>query len=309
MAKEMMQPAMESERELGWELRKFQILYEMAISMSAGQTLDMTLQLIVNKTREILQTDTAFIFLCDNQRKELYAHSFCGVLTGSMNNMRFAYNKSLGGESIASGKVAALENYFSCPDIEPEIKELVAKEGLVSMMAVPISINSQELGVLYVANRYVKAFDREEIDTFILIANLAAVEIQRRKAEESLRHSQRHLADIINFLPDPTLVINDEGVVISWNKAMEEMTGVPASDMLGKGDYEYAIPFYGEKRPILADLMLESDDEIQKTYSIVHRDGNTLVAETSLPCVHGIPKVLWGKATLLYDTQGRKIGL
>ena len=37
---------------------------------------------------------------------------------------------------------------------------------------------------------------------------------------------------------------------------MEEMTGVLAEDMLGKGDYEYAIPFYGEKRPLLIDLSL-----------------------------------------------------
>jgi hypothetical protein len=33
------------------------------------------------------------------------------------------------------------------------------------------------------------------------------------------------------------------GPVISWNRSMEEMTGVKAKDILGKGDYEYAIPF------------------------------------------------------------------
>ncbi|NSW81817.1 MAG: PAS domain-containing protein [Syntrophothermus sp.] len=58
---------------------------------------------------------------------------------------------------------------------------------------------------------------------------------------------------VIDFLPDPTLVIDREGKVIFWNRAMEEMTGVPAQEILGKGNYEHAIPFYGERRPILID--------------------------------------------------------
>ena len=54
-----------------------------------------------------------------------------------------------------------------------------------------------------------------------------------------------------NFLPDATLVIDRQGKVIAWNKAIEEMTGIPVAETVGKGDYEYAIPFYGVRRPIL----------------------------------------------------------
>lgn len=52
--------------------------------------------------------------------------------------------------------------------------------------------------------------------------------------------------EIINFLPDATFVIDLDGKVIAWNRAMEDVTGVTASDILGKGDYDYALPFYGE---------------------------------------------------------------
>ena len=50
-------------------------------------------------------------------------------------------------------------------------------------------------------------------------------------------------------------MIDGEGHVIAWNRAIEEMTGITAEEMLGKGDYEYAIPFYGERRPFLVDLV------------------------------------------------------
>jgi PAS domain S-box-containing protein len=90
---------------------------------------------------------------------------------------------------------------------------------------------------------------------------------EQKHAEENLRESQRRLADIIEYLPDATLVIDDEGRVIAWNRAIETMTGVMKEDMLGKGDYEYAIPFYGDRRQILIDLALHPDPEKEKGIS------------------------------------------
>ncbi|MEI6315427.1 MAG: PAS domain S-box protein, partial [Syntrophus sp. (in: bacteria)] len=80
-----------------------------------------------------------------------------------------------------------------------------------------------------------------------------------KHAEEALISSEQRLADIIEFLPDATLVIDRDGKVLAWNQAIEIMTGVKAKDMLGKGDHEYALPFYGERRPILIDLALHPE--------------------------------------------------
>jgi len=130
---------------------------------------------------------------------------------------------------------------------------------------------------------------------------------ERKQAEEALRSSERRLADIINFLPDPTLVIDRQGRVIAWNQAMEEMTGVSAREILGKGNYEYALPFYGERRPILIDLVLEPDTMAHGPYRVIGQDQDTLVAEIYVPSFHG-GAYLWGKARPLYDSQGNILG-
>lgn len=75
-----------------------------------------------------------------------------------------------------------------------------------------------------------------------------------------LRESEQQMNEIIEFLPDATFAIDREGKVIAWNRAMEEMTGVAKEAMLGRGDYEYAIPFYGERRPLLADRVLQGEE-------------------------------------------------
>ena len=87
---------------------------------------------------------------------------------------------------------------------------------------------------------------------------------RRKEAEDALKLSERRLSDIINFLPDATFAIDRKGTVLSWNRAMEEMTGVAASQILGKGNYEYAVPFYGIRRPILVDLVFSPKDEISR---------------------------------------------
>ena len=49
------------------------------------------------------------------------------------------------------------------------------------------------------------------------------------------------------------------------------MTGIQATEMLGKGDYEYALPFYGERRPILIDLVLLPRQEFEQKYAHIRR--------------------------------------
>jgi len=131
---------------------------------------------------------------------------------------------------------------------------------------------------------------------------------EMRKSEKALSDSERRLADIINFLPDATFAIDSNRQVIAWNRAIEEMTGLSAADILGKGDYEYALPFYNERRPILVDLIFEPDEKITTVYSNIIRSGGTLSAESDLPHPKGQQIHVLAKAGPLYDREGRLTG-
>jgi len=140
-----------------------------------------------------------------------------------------------------------------------------------------------------------------------ILGNLMDI-TERKVAEKRLRESEQRLADIIDFLPDATFAIDRSGKVIAWNRAIEEMTGVKAKNMLGKGDYEYAIPFYGKRRPLIIDLMLKQDKKVERQYSILEKQRNLLIAEVEIPNLRGKRVFLWGKASLLYDSKGKVVG-
>ena len=128
-----------------------------------------------------------------------------------------------------------------------------------------------------------------------------------KEAEERLRASRRYLENIIDFLPDATIVIDREGKVIAWNRAIEDMTGINAEDMLGKGNYEYALPFYGERRPILIDLALNADPEREKQYTAIKRTGDSLFGESFTPNLPSGNVHLSATASVLRDSRGEII--
>lgn len=132
---------------------------------------------------------------------------------------------------------------------------------------------------------------------------------ERRRMEKQLLESQRRLSEIIDFLPDATLAIDQEKKVIVWNKAIEKMTGVKAQDMIGRGNHEYAIPFYGERRAQLMDLVWAADQDLIEKYPHIVREGDSLIAEAYCGALYdGRGAHVFAKASPLYDPQGRVIG-
>lgn len=126
---------------------------------------------------------------------------------------------------------------------------------------------------------------------------------------EDNHNIQERLFEIIEFLPDATFVIDVDKKVVAWNKAVEEMTGVRKEEILGKGDYAYAEPFYGKKRPILIDLIFEKNEEIESKYDYVKREGNILFSEIFLPQLNNNKGIyVWVKATPIYDKSGNLVG-
>jgi two-component system, cell cycle sensor histidine kinase and response regulator CckA len=147
--------------------------------------------------------------------------------------------------------------------------------------------------------------------SIMVILNDVTAVIQAEAVIKKEHHAleQQRLTQIVDFLPDATMVIDTEGRVIAWNRAIEQMTGVKAEDMLGKGDYEYAVPFYGERRPVLIDLVGQWDKEIEEKYRYVKKNenGESLISETYDPWVKP-GGFLWNKASLLYDNAGEVMG-
>ncbi len=149
----------------------------------------------------------------------------------------------------------------------------------------------------------------EPMSQFAELQNKIEKAVGEKRAVLAKEESDHRISDIINFLPDATFAIDRSGKVIVWNKAIEEMTGVAAGDMLGRSNYEYAIAFYGERRKLLIDLVFSPDSDTEALYGrFIKREGDLIYTETEIKGSGEEPRWVWAKAGPLYDNDGHMVG-
>jgi len=114
------------------------------------------------------------------------------------------------------------------------------------------------------------------------------------------------LKRVIRLLPDGVFAIDLAGKVTIWNKVMEEITGVKETEIIGKNNFEYSIPFYGFRRPMLVDYILNPEISYPDDLKI---KGETVETETFAPNLYN-GKGAWVRmsAHLLYDEACDLIG-
>jgi len=133
---------------------------------------------------------------------------------------------------------------------------------------------------------------------------------RNRSRNETVADQRRRLFEIIDLLPDAAWAVDVSGTVIAWNRAIEELTGVKSEEMVGLGEYAYAVPFYGERRPILVDLAMQQDPDKEQElrYEAFKRTGDTVEAEIFIPHFGPGGLFIWARARRLRDAAGAVIG-
>jgi len=141
-----------------------------------------------------------------------------------------------------------------------------------------------------------------------IIASFAEISDEKR-LEDAFEHDYLQMSGVIYNIPDATFAIDRNGRVIAWNRAIEDLTGILATDILGKGSYEYALPFFRDRRPMIVDLIFASDVEIEEQgYTAIQWTGNSLSAETPVTDLRGRFLIIREIASPIFNKSGELAG-
>jgi len=259
------------------------------------------LEAIIARAAQLLDAPHGFVYLLEPGASEMECKVGVGALTQLVGSSRKP-GEGVAGKVWQTGEPLVVDDYDHWPGRVEQFRP-----GLLgAIMGVPLKSGGQVVGIIGLARDFAtgQTFGTEEVALLSRFAQLASVGLDNARLYSAAQETQRRLTDIIDFLPDPTLVIDEANRVIAWNRAMEQMTGVPAQDMLGKGDYEYALPFYGERRPILIDLVRMPPEEFAHKYAHIARQGSVLAGETFVTHLRGSSGYLYATASALHDSKG-----
>jgi PAS domain S-box-containing protein len=289
------------------ELRKFRLLYDLAVAMTAERSLDDNLGLVVEQSRAMLGADKACIALRDTEKSDLYMHAFSGIVTEEFKRLRIPYGVGLGGKVAETGQLWVVEDYFA--EVGPAFHSVAKAEGLMSGIAVPVKIGNANLGVLYVFNRERTPFSKADLDSLSLLGNLAAVEITRKRAESNLRDSQEEYKklyeesrqaeelyrSVLNSSADAIVIYDMEGRTQYINPSFTSIFGWSMQELSDK-----RVPFV-------------PDDEWEASFFIIQgiiRDGATCSAfETRRYTKDGRIRNISISASRYHDHEGKPAGI
>jgi len=281
------------------------------VSSALASELDLTalIHLVGEQMRSIFDADIAYVALLDEASGMInFPYTYGEELTP------IQYGDGLTSRIIETNMPLLINQELNRQTVE--IGATVVGRQSLSYLGVPVNVGGKAVGVVSVQSITQEGlFTENDQHLLSTIAANVGIALQNARLFDEIKHQEqnaqetrRRLADIINFLPDATLVINHEGQVVAWNHAIEEMTGVTSKEIMGKGNYEYALPFYGERRPILIDLVLLPREEIEKKYAHIQWTGEILTGEAYTPALKDGARYLYATASALHDAQGNIVG-
>lgn len=156
--------------------KQIQALLEISKAISSDQYLDDILKLIVTLTANVMDSKICSLWILDEKEKVLRIRA-----TQAMSEEYLKERSLKLGEGVV-GYVAQHNQPLSILDVlkDPRYKEkeLAKKEGLVSMLSVPMVVKDKVIGVINVYTSYPHEFTETEKAVLTMVANQAAICIQ-----------------------------------------------------------------------------------------------------------------------------------
>ncbi len=98
----------------------------------------------------------------------------------------------------------------------------------------PIRTGQQVIGVLFVQSRRSHSYTEQDLETLQTLADQCGGALQRVRAEEDLRHSQRRFRDLFENSPDAIFVEDLTGKVLDVNASACALHGLTRNQLIGK---------------------------------------------------------------------------
>jgi GAF domain-containing protein len=184
------------------KVRLQQSLYRIAGSISSSLDLEPVLQRVLEATVEEMWLKAGVIRLFDPKDKILRMVAAYGLSEAYLNKGSVHLNKSKIDRRVLAGEVVVLEDVRHAPEFE--YPEAAAREGIFSILAVPLAMKSKILGVMRVHSGRPRHFGPVAINFLRSVADLVglAIENARLYAELKIRYQdlKLDLADWRRFL-------------------------------------------------------------------------------------------------------------
>lgn len=209
----------------GYWIRQREYLLEISRALITQLDLDVVLGKVLQAATEILAGQAALIALRE---------------PGGGFSIRAAYGlpvRLLGYFSslLADIPEQAGRGDFYIPGLAAKLQQIALDTGLPlqQIVALPMSIGRELIGVLYVFRAYGGGFTYDDREILASFADQAAIAVHNAQLYQGLAQEKRRLDAILEYSADGVMIMGPDQRVTVFNRALSELSGWPASEAIG----------------------------------------------------------------------------
>jgi signal transduction protein with GAF and PtsI domain len=159
--------------------KQIQALSEISQAISSDQYLNDILELIVTVTANVMDSKICFLWILNEKKKALKIRATQAITEEYLKERSLKLGEGVVGYVAEQKKPLAILNVLKEPRYKE--KELARKEGLVSMLSVPLAVKEKVVGVINIYTSYPHEFTETERALLTTFANQAAICIESKE--------------------------------------------------------------------------------------------------------------------------------
>lgn len=166
----------------GKTVNHFRVLYQIAKEINSSLDVDQVLNVIVESTTKATGVKGCSIMLLSPDRKQLTHTAACGLSDWYVRKGPIKADPAIL-ESLQGNPLLILD---AATDSRVQYRQQAIKEGIASILSVPIYLRDEIIGILRLYTSEPRQFSPEEIDFLGAVANLGAIALEKAESHQIL---------------------------------------------------------------------------------------------------------------------------
>jgi PAS domain S-box-containing protein len=268
------------------------------IQRDLTETLELVplLQKIARHARLVCRSDLVYIAPFDPRAGVARVVALLGERTGALRHLRIEPGHGASGQALASRQPFRAARHADDPRLQNAFVDPATAEGVVAILAVPMVLEQELIGLIWVANRTPTPFSEQDEAALQRLAVPAALAIRNARlvgelAQErdligvrsrELTRSEAQLRGIVQAASDAIMTVDQRGHIRSVNRAAQLMFDYGAPELLAR-DLALVIPAAPDALRATDPSRTGTGDGIE--LEGIRRDGRRFPVEMSVSVV------------------------
>jgi len=266
-------------------LEEFSALNQISQSVATLFNFEETLLSIIATITKQMEGDKGVLVLFDRNEKLLKAvKPAFGLTESQIRDFRTRSDEGITGQAFCKGTPMLMEK------LDSETAEALARAKLTdvkSVLAAPLKVKSQTLGVLHIFSSKVGNFKNEDLRLFGILSSQAAVVVSSSYMYREIEEERKKDESLLTSIGEGVVAVGKDEKIILLNDAGQNFTGFLKEELFGKTIYETLKPqdksglLLTGNSPIVR-VLKTGKPEVLSEISLTRHDGSTFPARFSV---------------------------